>query len=376
SVSVRRWQRHGGAAGDLVIPPPWPTCAGWEHMTALEAARRYLRNGLAVVPIPIGQKAPVIRGWPRLRLNEAELSTYFSGPGILGVLNGEPMAGLIDIDVDASEALAVADALLPATDLVFGRPSKPRSHRVYRVEFVPATKQFQDVDEDRTMLVELRSTGSQTVWPPSMHPSGEAVGFHREGEPAVVSNEVLCEAVALVASTALLARHWPRTPGSRHAISLALAGYLLRGGLLESVVAQVVGLAARVAGDEEAGDRSRSVRDTATRLAAGKVKGGPTLAHLLGDGVVATLGRWLNLHHGDREGGASAGAQSQSSLCSLVSRWPEPLAPEAYYGLAGDIVRTIAPHTEAAEEALLVQLLVAYGSVIGRNAHFVAEADR
>lgn len=55
--------------------------------------------------------------------------------------------------------------------------------------------------------------------------------------------------------------------------------------------------------------------------------------------------------------------------------WPI-LSPEALYGLAGDIVRTIEPHTEADPVALLSQLLVAFGNAAGRNSCFYAEADR
>jgi hypothetical protein len=56
--------------------------------------------------------------------------------------------------------------------------------------------------------------------------------------------------------------------------------------------------------------------------------------------------------------------------------WPAPPAPEAYLGLAGDFVRVVGPHTEADDAALLAQLLVAFGNVIGHKAHFVAEGDR
>jgi len=56
--------------------------------------------------------------------------------------------------------------------------------------------------------------------------------------------------------------------------------------------------------------------------------------------------------------------------------WPAPLAPEAYHGLAGDIVKTIEPHTEADPAALLFSLFVLFGNVIGRRSYFVAEADR
>jgi hypothetical protein len=57
------------------------------------------------------------------------------------------------------------------------------------------------------------------------------------------------------------------------------------------------------------------------------------------------------------------------------SQWPE-ISDAAFYGLAGDIARTIEPHTEADPVALIVQTFVAYGNVIGRTAYFSAEADR
>jgi hypothetical protein len=57
-------------------------------------------------------------------------------------------------------------------------------------------------------------------------------------------------------------------------------------------------------------------------------------------------------------------------------QWPDPPAKEAYYGLAGDVVRTIGPHTEASPVALLIQTHVCFGNVIGRNAFFTAEASQ
>lgn len=62
------------------------------------------------------------------------------------------------------------------------------------------------------------------------------------------------------------------------------------------------------------------------------------------------------------------------SLSSMPS-WPER-RDAAFYGLAGEIVRLIEPHSEADPVALLVQFLVAFGNAIGRTAHFRAEADR
>lgn len=56
--------------------------------------------------------------------------------------------------------------------------------------------------------------------------------------------------------------------------------------------------------------------------------------------------------------------------------WPDPPAPDAFYGLAGDIVRTIEPHTEADPVAILVQFIVAAGNAIGRGPHVRIEGDQ
>lgn len=51
------------------------------------------------------------------------------------------------------------------------------------------------------------------------------------------------------------------------------------------------------------------------------------------------------------------------------------LTEKALYGLAGEIVRTIEPHTEADNAALLIQLLAGFGCLIGKTTYFRAEAD-
>jgi hypothetical protein len=74
---------------------------------------------------------------------------------------------------------------------------------------------------------------------------------------------------------------------------------------------------------------------------------------------------------------ADSGVRSSMSFRSYdgAPHWPAPLAPEALHGLAGDVVRTIDPATEADSAALLLQFLTAFGNVIGRNAHLCIEAD-
>ncbi len=81
----------------------------------------------------------------------------------------------------------------------------------------------------------------------------------------------------------------------------------------------------------------------------------------------------------------STGGTGHSSLTSLIShslsvgtpsgQWPEALAHDALYGLAGDIIRTIEPHTEADPAALLFNFLTAFGNLAGAKSYFRAEAD-
>ena len=63
-------------------------------------------------------------------------------------------------------------------------------------------------------------------------------------------------------------------------------------------------------------------------------------------------------------------------ILPVPSGWPEPPDAAAYHGLPGEIVWAIAPHTEADPVAVLVQLLVAYGALIGGSAWFRVERTR
>lgn len=58
-----------------------------------------------------------------------------------------------------------------------------------------------------------------------------------------------------------------------------------------------------------------------------------------------------------------------------VPGWPV-LDDKARQGLAGEFVELTSPNTEADNVALLIQFLIFFGNVVGRGAHFVAEADR
>jgi hypothetical protein len=76
---------------------------------------------------------------------------------------------------------------------------------------------------------------------------------------------------------------------------------------------------------------------------------------------------------------SAAPAESPKSgiSTSYGRRKTHPILDEkALYGLAGEFVETILPHTEADKAALLVQMLVAFGNIIGRGPYYVAESTR
>ncbi|MBN8597945.1 MAG: DUF3987 domain-containing protein [Planctomycetes bacterium] len=179
----------------------------------LELARTYLARGYAVIPVPARKKIPVLKGWTDLRLSESDLPSHFNGTGNIGVLLGEPSGWLVDVDLDCDEAVALAPKFLPPTGAMSGRPGKPASHWWYVCEGMKTRKHQDPVS--KKMIVELRSTGAQTVVGPSIHPSGEPYD-PLDGEPAVVDAGELAAAVAALAEAVTEARHGRRErPRSR-----------------------------------------------------------------------------------------------------------------------------------------------------------------
>jgi hypothetical protein len=67
-------------------------------------------------------------------------------------------------------------------------------------------------------------------------------------------------------------------------------------------------------------------------------------------------------------------SQPAGTTLPAPAGWPPPPADAAFHGLPGAIVAKIAPNTEADPVAILTQLLVACGALIGRGAYFQVEA--
>ena len=67
---------------------------------------------------------------------------------------------------------------------------------------------------------------------------------------------------------------------------------------------------------------------------------------------------------------------SADVLLPAPAGWPAAPDRAVYHELPGEIVNTIAPHTESDPVAILTQLLVSFGAAVGRGAYFQVEATR
>ena len=273
----------------------------------VETARTLLGMGIHSVPVKYKAKTVQRDGWIRERWELPDLDAKFGGQTNIGILLGDASERLADCDLDTDEARLVAARLLPATDMVWGRTSKPRSHYAYQLDHVgpknlafkdPTVKRTDADAERRAMLCELRIKG-QTIGPGSVHPNGEQIDWHEHATahaPARLEYDALKRAISQVAACALLARYW--TDGIRHDASLALAGMFCRGGLDENQACYLMETIC-LAGDEQPADianRIATVADTYRRAERSEpFVGGATLEEYFDPRIVARVRDWLEL---------------------------------------------------------------------------------
>jgi len=196
---------------------------------ALAAALGYIAKGFRVVPIPHRQKGPVIKEWQSLVIRAEDAPAHFRGTCNIGVILGH--GGATDVDLDCAEAIAAAGYLLPRT-ATFGHASRPFSHFIYVCHGLAASEEHAArkwTSTDGGGLLELRSGGggaaAQTVFPPSIHPSGEPIAWDDGEDIRQVDPHDLVTACNRLAACALLARLYPKE-GARHDAALVLGGFL------------------------------------------------------------------------------------------------------------------------------------------------------
>lgn len=304
-------------------------------MTALDVATGYVAKGWNPVPLPFKQKRPVDVGWQHRRIaTRADVERYFDGKQMnIGAVLGPSSHGLTDVDLDCDEAIVIAPAVLPPTKAIFGRASARASHRLYyhptlATTVDKATLQLKDPTTDG-MLLEVRvgggDKGAQTVFPGSVHESGEPITWEESGEPALVDDDLVHRA-KVTAALCLLARYWPKKQpgghGSRHDAALTVGGFLARCGFKLALVKHYTEFVARAANDEEPHDRIRAAADSVVAYQKGdKTRGYPALKDLFGDKIADRVADWLGYQGARDDGPSGIEASPSEPVVAMPYAW-------------------------------------------------------
>lgn len=280
----------------------WPK-AGTPEATALQYAMRDWN----AVPIEFRQKKPTGNDWQHRVITGSRVARFFGDkPMNIGVQLGLKSGGLTDVDLDCAEAIFLAPAVLPNKTAIFGRASKRDSHYLYSTSLASkvdrAALQFKD-PISKSMLLEVRigggDKGAQTVFPGSVHESGEPIEWEVDCEPAQVDDDELLRKAEQLAALCLLARYWPPKPqagesGGRHDAALTVGGFLARCGFKPSYVKLCAEWIARGAQDEEWRDRLTAAHDAALAYKKGdNTRGYPMLKETFGEKVASKVAEWL-----------------------------------------------------------------------------------
>jgi hypothetical protein len=210
AVRTKRPRRDGRGTADRVsVDAQLDSTVPCATLAAPNAAADYHRRGWRIVPVPAGQKKPAMAGWQDFEPNHADVQRRFGRGENVGIVLGARSGDLVDIDLDSPKAVALADLYLPATDAAFGRPAKPRSHRLF-IASGSVFESFADPSGNMTIL-EFRATGRDggahmTLFPPSIA-NGEA----REWSGGVIAPRPI-DAGALRTSAAVARHRMSRRP--------------------------------------------------------------------------------------------------------------------------------------------------------------------
>jgi len=199
-------------------------------------------------------KVPVAPDWPN---RGQAVDAVLSKNNNLGIVLGAS-SGLLDVDLDCSEAKVLADIILPVPHAIFDRGSTDSGHYLYQAISFGPRKAF-NADGKKSTLVELRGYGSQTMIPPSMHPNGSLLiftAFNRE--EAKVNYDALLRSVSMLAACSEIAQNWRE--GHRHDLALAFAGLCLKQDVKHNLVTQIVQRICDINGDLDVNDRLNAIR--------------------------------------------------------------------------------------------------------------------
>lgn len=217
-----------------------------------EVSLSLLKSGVGyAVRTPRGQKDPghlgMQGGWDpsanspeksRLNIEALERNNDNLGVHLFGAFVD------VDVDTDSPFMVPALDFFLPPTAHIWGRKSRPRTHRLYGVSlpgvdpastFDPSAYPFlRTLSKHEGLSVEIRGgearSGQYSLLPGSLHPSGEAYEWvdpaAAKATPATVDLLRVVNGVRFACAVAAIAPYW--TEGNRNSLCMALSGFMHR----------------------------------------------------------------------------------------------------------------------------------------------------
>jgi len=255
-------------------------------------AKDWLSLGILPVPLAKRSKKPVGgKGWNKMRVTEDAIERFFYRGYNVGGLWGEPSGWVVDIDLDTEEACLAARRMLPET-FIYGRKSAPGSHYLYRCEGIN-TRKFQTPEIGT--IAEIRSTGTQSVLPPSIHPSSEPYEIYHDTAFKRIPRSRLELLIRHVSAAALAAICWP-TKGSRHDFLVALSGALCWNGWDSKEILHFTSatLDAAASDGEDRTKHERTISNVLKNFKEGnKIPGWPALSQWISGDNLRCLREWI-----------------------------------------------------------------------------------
>ncbi|HME31681.1 MAG TPA: bifunctional DNA primase/polymerase [Terriglobales bacterium] len=350
-------------------PPSRPVGPVYDSPQLLNAALGYAERGWHVVPLhnPTGRgcscghadcaspaKHPrTVHGLKDASHNPATIRQWWAQwkDANVGITTG-PESGIIVLDVDGKqgeESLVELErryGALPDTFTVRTGGGGLHSYFTH-----PPGLDVRNSASKIAPGLDVRGAGGYVVAPPSLHSSGQRYEVNESAIPPVPCPEWLLSLIQSANGTQ--ARQDAPAAG-------AVGGAIGKGGRTKRLVSLAGGMLRRGMTPEaiEAALLAENAARCSPPLPEAKVR---AIAHDI-------PARYPNP-------APSTPPHDEETTAAGTPDWPA-LPAAALYGLAGDIVRTIEPHSEADPTALLIQALTAVGNLIGPELHCIVESTR
>ncbi len=320
-----------------------------------------LARGFAFTPLD--GKKPILKNWTtQPRANLDEVRAWVAGGKNIGLRTGQVSGGIVVIDIDGPCSID-----FPKT---WTAQTARGTHLYYHAENPMPNSSRRIADH-----VDTRADGGQVVYPGSIHP--ETKTHYRWVEGCSPRERQIADLPQWVAERLTKSPAPPpplgpppneienRASAYLNAMPPAVSG---SGGHAATYTAAV----ALVHGFDLSEDRAFDLLSKHFNARCTPPWTEAELRHKVTDAATKPHDKPRGWLLNDNAQCRHEPAQPIREPRHDTRDWPT-LDAKALHGLGGEIVRAIEPHTEADSVALLIHLLVAFGIIIGRRAHFVAD---